>query len=90
VTPRHTYHRSDGNQREIVDALRACGSEVQSLSSVGQGCPDLLVFHRDRLYLLEIKNGTKLRESQENFRARWKCVRVVSSVDEALKAVGIT
>jgi len=33
----------DANQPEIVETLRACGASVQSIHTVGQGCPDILV-----------------------------------------------
>lgn len=33
----------DDNQADIVEALRLRGHRVQSLASVGNGCPDLLV-----------------------------------------------
>ena len=47
----------DGNQAEIVSALRQVGAEVQSLASVGQGVPDLLVGFRSRNFLLECKQA---------------------------------
>ena len=66
--------RSDGNQKEIVEALRRCGVFVFSLHEIGKGCPDLLLcHHRTRsYYLAEIKNGKlgwKLTRSQKKFRA---------------------
>ena len=42
----------DANQNEIVDALRKAGCSVQILSSVGKGCPDILVGRGGRNYLL--------------------------------------
>ena len=33
--------RTDFNQQEIINALRAIGCSVQDLSQVGRGCPDL-------------------------------------------------
>jgi hypothetical protein len=49
--------RVDENQALIVQALRRVGAEVQSLASVGKGCPDLLCAFRGVNYLLEVKNG---------------------------------
>lgn len=46
--------RRDGNEGEIVGALRAVGATVAKLS--GDGIPDLLVEHRGVLYLVEIKD----------------------------------
>jgi hypothetical protein len=45
----------DANQTEIVQALRQIGAVVQSLAAVGNGCPDLLVGYRNRLFLLEFE-----------------------------------
>ena len=51
--------RVDANQSSIVQLLRSIGCLVQDLSAVGQGVPDLLVFHpRTGLILVEIKDGS--------------------------------
>lgn len=49
----------DANQPEIVAALRSIGAHVTSLAAVGNGCPDLLVSHRNRWFLIEIKDPSK-------------------------------
>jgi hypothetical protein len=85
----------DGNQAAVVAALRAVGATVQSLASVGGGCPDLLVGYRGRTYLLEVKDGAKrpssrrLRPGQETFRDRWRgaTVATVHGPEEALQVV---
>lgn len=86
----------DDNQDQIVKALRACGCSVQSLASVGKGCPDLLVGRLGRNYALEVKDGAKapsrrkLTPLEEKFHVEWRGqVTVVTSVAEALEAVGI-
>lgn len=50
------FGRTDGNQSDIVDKLRRIGCSVQLLSSVGGGCPDLLLGYCNRTYLVEVKN----------------------------------
>ena len=83
--------RTDANQAEIVQALRMAGCTVHSLHAVGHGCPDLLVGHGGRNYLLEIKaaNG-RLRQSQERWIEAWRGqVAVTRSVEDALVAIGI-
>lgn len=87
----------DDNQREIVDALRQAGCSVQSLAGVGKGVPDLVVGFRKRNFLLEIKDGSKspskrkLTPDEQNFHKMWKgAVVIVESIDEALRAVGVT
>ena len=85
----------DDNQNEIVQALRQTGGcQVLSLAALGAGVPDLLCYRALHLYLLEIKDGRKplsrqkLTPDQINFHRLWP-VHVVTSVDEALKAVGV-
>ena len=83
--------RVDANQRAIVRALRAAGCSVQSLATVGAGCPDLLVGRTGSTYLMEVKIPMeKLNTLQRDWHARWRGVPVdiVTSVDEALRAVG--
>ena len=92
--------RVDANHAAIVKALRAVGCSVQSLHSVGKGCPDLLVgygfgSHREgRNLLLEVKDGDKspsarkLTADEQRWHDEWRGqVCVVTSVDEAIKAV---
>jgi len=86
--------RIDDNQPEIVKALRAVGALVQSLATVGGGCPDLLVCWQGELYLMEIKDGAKppsarrLTPAEADFATRWP-VEVVCNVREALAVIGI-
>jgi len=53
--------RTDANQTEIVEALRAMDppAMVQSLAGVGVGCPDLLVWWGGRWEVMEVKDGAK-------------------------------
>lgn len=50
--------RIDGNQAQIVRALRQVGATVLSLADMGDGCPDLLVGFRGFNILLEVKDGS--------------------------------
>ena len=85
-------HKVDGNQAEIVKALRRIGASVQILSSVGRGCPDILVGLRTggngrRNLLMEIKlPGERFTLDQVDWHDAWRGqVAVVETVDEALK-----
>ena len=87
--------RVDDNQAEIVQALRASGASVQHLYAVGHGCPDLLVARAGVNYLLEVKDCRKspserrLTPDEAAWHQAWNgSVMVVSSVDEALRAIG--
>lgn len=85
----------DDNHKEIVSAYRSVGASVLDLSSVGQGCPDLLVGFRGVNYLVEIKDGSKppsrrkLTDDQVKFFDTWLGQRIViKSITEALEAIG--
>jgi Holliday junction resolvase len=82
--------RIDRNHGEIVQALRQVGASVQSLASVGRGCPDLLVGYRGLVFVMEVKAAKgKLRPLQEEWREGWRGpVHIVRTVDEALAAIG--
>lgn len=85
----------DINQAEIVAALRRCGATVQSLASIGHGCPDLLVGYREINYLMEIKDGNKaasrrqLTDDELCWLSDWRGQAfVVESIDDALAIIG--
>ena len=86
------HGRTDTNQAEIVDALRAAGCGVISMSSLGCGIPDLLVWSpmTEKYTLLEVKNQDgKLTAAELEFFASWpgdKCI--VRSVEQALNLIG--
>lgn len=84
--------RLDRNHAEIVLALRKSGASVQSLASVGEGCPDILVGKNGITLLMEIKDGLaipcekRLTDDQKEWHAAWRGqVCVVESAEEALK-----
>jgi len=84
--------KPDGNQSEIVEALRAVGASVFLLHAVGCGCPDLLVGFRGVNYLLEIKCGrhAKLTPAERRFFDVWSgYAEVVRTVDEAYAVIGV-
>ena len=86
----------DDNQPAIVAALLDAGYSVQSLASVGLGCPDLMAGFAHVNILLEIKNlealngvvkrGKGLNAEQLGWHARWRGqVSVVHTPAEALE-----
>lgn len=87
--------RLDATQPDIVAALLKCGCTVQSLASIGGGCPDLLVGTAGEWYVLECKDGSlppskrALSEDERKWINKARApVHIVGSVDEALRAVG--
>ena len=94
-----TAARLDRNHTEIVTALRAVGCFVQSLAAIGKGTPDVIAIYRGTVHLLEIKDGKKPQSARELTDAEYDWhdgaslighyrVHIVTSIDDALKAVG--
>lgn len=84
----------DGNQPEIVAALRAAGVMVQHLHMVGMGCPDLLASWRGVNVLLEVKDGSlppsmrRLTPMEVAWQEAWRGpVYTVLSPEDALAAM---
>ena len=79
----------DANHAEIASCFLAAGFSVQSLATVGYGCPDLLCGINGVNVLIEIKNGEpavrRYNRYQRDWHREWRgTTHVVSSVDEAL------
>jgi hypothetical protein len=65
--------RVDGNQAEIVKALRAIGASVQPIHIIGMGCPDILVGFQGVNYLFEIKaEGGTLSQDEIIWSTKWQ------------------
>jgi len=87
----------DHNHGEIVDALRRAGASVISLAACGGGIPDLLVGHRNRTALIEVKNGSLppsargLTLDQQIWHAEWRggTLAVVCDVESALRVLKV-
>ena len=89
---RPTLHKTDANQRKIMNALRNIGATVCDLAPVGDGCPDILVGFRGVNYLIEIKNmdgrGMRFTEAEQEFKDTWRGQwTVVTNVDQAIAVV---
>ena len=88
------HGRTDANQAAIVKALRKAGASVQSLASVGDGCPDLLVGYGVINFLIEVKDQNqppskrKLTPDETAWHGNWATpVYTVESVEEALDII---
>jgi hypothetical protein len=81
--------KTDRNQPEIVKSLRDFGATVIVLSTVGKGCPDLLVGYAGSNHLLEVKMpGGKLTPDQCVLHGHWMGkIHVVHSPQEAIEAI---
>ena len=86
--------RLDGNQQEMVRALRARGCSVQSLAGVGAGVPDLLVGRGGVNVLVEVKDPARppskrrLTAAEQAWHDAWRGQSVVAeTVDDVLRAL---
>lgn len=84
--------RADGNQPDIVKALRAAGCKVIATHTIGQGFPDLVVDYQGRTCLIEVKDPSKpkadrkLTPAQEEFHAAWTGpIYVVETAEQAIE-----
>lgn len=84
--------RADGNQPQIIEAMRSIGAVVQPLHTVGGGVPDLLVAFRNRTLVMEIKDPTKpkadrqLTPAQVKWHAMWTGEKhVVETPEQAIE-----
>ena len=85
----HRYNAStDGNQKDIIDALQSVGCRVYYIKQP----VDLLVGFRGKNYLLEVKQSkAKTTPAQDRFFESWTGQhKIVRTPEEALKAVGAT
>jgi hypothetical protein len=68
----------DANQTEIVKHLRALEASVQILSTVGKGCPDLLVGYEGHNILMEVKvKKGKLTPDQVVWHNGWRGIVII-------------
>jgi N-acetylmuramic acid 6-phosphate (MurNAc-6-P) etherase len=87
-----SHPRIDKNHAEIVAAFRQMKCQVQSLASIGGGCPDLLVGVGGCYgnVLVEVKSAKgKLTPDQNRWVREWTGgqVFIVRSVDDAIELV---
>lgn len=83
--------RVDGNQAEIVRALRGIGASVVCTHTLGQGMTDLVVDYHGRTCLMEIKDPLqppskrRLTPAQAEFHAAWTGpIYIVDSPERAV------
>ena len=85
--------RTDGNQKALVLAFHRFGASVQSLHTVGKGCPDLVVGFRGKTFLVEVKlpNG-KLNKMQREFHAAWNGhpIEIARNLEDMPRILGLS
>lgn len=88
----------DRNQPEIVKALRKAGAAVLITSQL-KNAFDILVGYSGKLYLAEIKDGSKPPSQRKLTEGEQKCkdlfnsvgveYHIITSIDDALKMIKI-
>ncbi len=80
----------DKNHGQIVEALRGAGASVQSLATIGKGCPDLVAAKSGCVWLIEVKGPKgKLTPDQVEWIGNWNgVVHIVRTAEQALTLVG--
>lgn len=92
---RRTASKKDACQPAIEDALLRMGASIIDLSPLGGGVPDLLVWFRGEMHLIECKDQEKIRrqnraltDAQESWWHRWPgVVHLCSTPEEAFNAL---
>ena len=86
---------SDGNQKDIVQALRMVGASVSACQAVGKGFPDLVVGYQGQNYLIEVKDPSQPKHRHEftpaqvEFHRDWRGqICKVFTAREALEVIG--
>lgn len=86
--------RVDANQKQIVTALRRVGATVLITSQL-KNCFDILVGYNGVNYIMEIKDGEKVKSQQkltlgeQKFKNEWKGGEyyIVKNIEEALNTI---
>lgn len=88
----------DSNQPQIVKALRRSGAFV-ILTSQLKNAFDLLVIYRGIIYIVEVKDGEKVKSKRKLTEGELLCqygveshgakYHIIESVDDALKMIGV-
>jgi len=88
--------RTDANQTEIVNALRELGATVLITSQL-KNAFDILVGYKGKLYIAEIKDGTKPKSQRQLTEGEQKCKEffervgvtyyIIESVEQALTMI---
>lgn len=75
----HAGRQTDGNHKNVVNRFRSLGAKVQTLTGVGDGCPDLLVGYLGVLAVVEVKPGDakekhqrELNENEVEWHRDWR------------------
>lgn len=78
---RHFSAKVDDNQSDLVKTLRKLGATVQSLSRIGEGCPDLLIGYCGITDVAEVKDPAKVPSKQRLTEAQVLWIQVWHGAD---------
>lgn len=90
--------RVDANQSEIFKLWRDLGALVTDTSRFGDGFPDCMLAYRGKIFLAELKDGSKppsaqrLTPQQEIFHRQHEAhgivIPIIRNMDEAMALLG--
>lgn len=94
MSKKPVIRRTDGNHSTIVNQCRRLGFSVFSTHTVGDGFVDIVVGHKGRNYLFEVKDPAqppskrKLTPDEVKFHESWRGqIDVVECVEDILRIV---
>lgn len=86
----------DNNQKEIVKSLRKLGAKVVIVSEVSNFV-DLVIGYKGKLFIAEIKDGTKSPSQRKLTAGELKCKKdfemvgvdyhIITNIEEAIKMI---
>lgn len=86
--------RVDANQKEIVQQLRKLDVSVLHTHQLGKGAPDLILGYRNENFLIELKDGSKVKSRQKltpdelEFQEKWQGnYAVCNSLEQVLSVI---
>lgn len=85
--------RTDANHKQILQLLKRIPNlSVFSTHILGKGFPDIVIGYKGINYLVEIKDGNKVKsqkkltEAETKFHEQWKGqIMIAENIDEILK-----
>ena len=89
--------RTDANHKEIIDGLRKFTAlSVFSTHMIGKGFPDIVIGYKGINYLVEIKDGAKIKSRKKltddeiKFHGSWfGQIMIAENVDDVLRLLKI-
>ncbi len=90
----YSVRKADDNQVKVAEAFRRLRWSYKHTHTIGKGFPDGIAGYNGVNYLIEIKDGSKVKsqrkltEDEQKFHDEWKGqVVIIESVDDVIRFV---